>query len=197
MPTSANPPIILASGSPRRTEILTMAGICHEIIVSGADETVDGPPDQQVKDLSLRKARAVFDTLPTPKRGHIIIAADTLVSIQGQILGKPAHEEEAYAMLSALSGHTHQVYTGVTVFQNNSTHTFCETTHVTFRPIGEGEIMAYITTGQPFDKAGAYGIQDKAAIFIQQIEGDYYNVMGLPLSKLCLSLASFGYNCWG
>lgn len=192
-----NPKIILASSSPRRTQILSQADIPHEIVVSGADENVQGPVDSQVKELSLRKAKAALAILPPHQKDHIIIAADTLVAIDDKVLAKPETEIEAFDMLSSLSGNTHQVHTGVTIMQGGSVHTFADTAHVTFRIIGEGEIMSYIASGAPLDKAGGYGIQDKGAIFVEKIDGDFYTVMGLPISKVCLSLATFGYNCWG
>ena len=191
-----NPSIILASASPRRAQILTQVGIPFKVIPSHADENVQGIIDAQVKELSLRKAKAVFDGFSVEKQEHIIIAADTLVAIDGQILGKPTSPDHACHMLQTLSNRTHQVFTGVTIYKNKVAHTFHEITDVTFRLLSEDEISAYVATGEPMDKAGAYGIQEKGALLVDYINGDYYTVMGLPIAKICMSLASFGFHPW-
>ena len=127
--------------------------------------------------------------------GDLIIAADTVVALDGRILGKPADGPDAFAMLSALSGRRHQVYTGLTVVCGAQRLTEHEVTAVTFRSLSSAEICAYIATGEPMDKAGAYGIQGRGALFVEGIEGDYYNVMGLPVCRLGRILARLGVDC--
>ena len=189
--------IILASGSPRRKQLLEHIGIKHEVIVSDVDETISGPPDYQVENLSLRKANAVLDMIAYDA---VIIAADTLVYIDGQVLGKPESKEDAYAMLSMLQGRMHKVYTGVTVMKIENgvakTHTFVSIADVYFRELCKNEIMAYICTGEPFDKAGAYGVQDKGAVLVEKVDGDYFTVVGLPVAKLSVVLRELGVNVW-
>ena len=184
--------IILASGSPRRKELLTQIGVKdYRVVVSDVDENVDRdmPPDQMVEELSRRKAEAVRDQVGGDA---LIIAADTVVSLEGEVLGKPSDETDAFRMLSALSGNRHQVYTGFTVLCGGEAVTSHETTTVTFRELEMQEIMDYIATGEPMDKAGAYGIQGLGAVLISGIEGDYFNVMGLPVYRLGRVLAGFG-----
>ncbi len=184
--------IILASQSPRRKELLGQMGLRGFKIVSpDVDESVEEnlSPDQLVEELSLRKARAVAQGADEEA---YIIAADTVVALDGGVLGKPADEREAFAMLSALSGNRHRVYTGVTVLRGNRAVTSHEETIVTFRELEMEEIMDYIATGEPMDKAGAYGIQGLGALFVSGIEGDYSNVMGLPVYRLGRMLAAFG-----
>ena len=185
--------IILASGSPRRRQLLDQVGIPHEVIVSNADETIEGPPDHQVKELALRKARAVQKQCDP---NSIIIAADTLVYIDGQVLGKPDTPQEAEAMLRALSGQRHTVYTGVAVLKGNSEIVFADTTGVYFRNLTGEEIQAYIATGEPFDKAGSYGVQDRGAMLVDRIQGDYFTVVGLPVAKVATALREMGYDPW-
>ena len=187
--------IILASGSPRRRELLERMGVREFTVMSpDADESLEEglPPAEQVERLSRRKAEAVAaqagaDTL--------IIAADTVVALDGAILGKPADEEEAFRMLSALSGVRHQVYTGVTVTRNGKTLTRHEVTSVDFRALEAEEVELYIATGECMDKAGAYGIQGYGALLIEGINGDYYNVVGLPVVCLARMLKEFGVDC--
>ena len=190
--------IILASGSPRRQQLLDQAGIPHQVLVSGADETVTGQPAQQVKTLALRKARAVLPLLDASQNNAIIIAADTLVFIGDEVLSKPESPEDAFDMLKKLQGITHTVYTGVALLDvaTGNTHVFAEPAQVTFRPLADDEIWAYIATGEPFDKAGAYGIQEKGATLVDRINGDFYTVMGLPVSKVCTALEGMGYDYW-
>ena len=147
------------------------------------------PHARIVEELSLRKAQAA-----AKKAGpnDLIIAADTVVALDGAVLGKPRDEEDAFAMLSALSGREHRVYTGVTVLQGEQTVTEHEETAVTFRPLEDGEIRGYIATGEPMDKAGAYGIQGLGALLVSGIRGDYDNVVGLPVFRLGRILARFG-----
>lgn len=187
------PKIILASQSPRRKQLLRQIGVeTFDILVPEADESYDPslPPEEIVSSICRKKSAAARALAGGP--GAVIITADTMVFLDGRPLGKPRSEEEAYGMLSALSGRTHHVCTGVTVCRGERTETRTETTAVTFRALTEGEIRDYISTGEPFDKAGGYGAQGKAALFIPRIEGDYFNVMGLPLHLLGRMLADFG-----
>lgn len=186
MTVSVNPgasPLILASASPRRHELLTAAGLAHTVLTSEADETLPAgiSPADAVEMLSARKAAAV---LPIAPEGSLIVAADTVVALAGEILGKPKDEADASRMLTALSDGEHHVYTGVTVTDGVKTVTAHACTAVRMRKITRAEIDAYIRTGEPMDKAGAYGIQGRAALFVSGIEGDYANVVGLPLSLL-------------
>ncbi|MBQ7334615.1 MAG: septum formation inhibitor Maf [Clostridia bacterium] len=173
--------LILASGSPRRHELLTTAGIPHEIRVPMADETL--PPHVEsrraVALLSQRKAAAALAV--SPEGEALVLAADTGVSLDGEILGKPHSEEEARQMLMRLSGRSHTVCTGVTVADRHKSVTAVEVTAVRMRKILPEEIDAYVASGDPMDKAGAYGIQGKAGVFVSGIDGDYFNVVGLPV----------------
>ena len=185
--------IILASRSPRRRQLLVQAGLADfEILVPQADESYDpaASPEEIVTSISRKKAQAAQALVKDPEA--LIIAADTMVFLDGLRLGKPRDEEDAFDMLSALSGRTHQVCTGVTLCQGALAETRCESTAVTFRPMSKKDIRSYIRTGDPMDKAGAYGVQGKAALFVSRIEGDYFNVMGLPLHLLGRMLADFG-----
>ena len=174
--------VILASQSPRRTEILTLAKIEHEIIPSTCEEVIDPTltPYQVVESLSLQKAQDIaknnFDAL--------IIGADTIVTIDGEILGKPKGQDGAISMLSKLSNRTHEVVTGVTVIYKGITKTFHEVTRVTFDEMSSDDILAYINNENVYDKAGSYAIQGAACKYISKIEGDYYNVVGLPIARL-------------
>ena len=183
--------IILASQSPRRRELLGQMGLKGFKITSpDVDETVDENlhPSMVVEELSLRKAKAVA---AHADQDDLIIAADTVVALEGTVLGKPSDEGDAFTMLSALSGNRHYVYTGVTVIQGDKTVTQHEVTTVTFRDVEPEEIDNYIATGEPMDKAGAYGIQGLGSLFISGIDGDYFNVMGLPIYRLGRILAEF------
>lgn len=187
--------IILASQSPRRKELLERMGIKDfETISPNVDESAFHglPPEELVRHLSAEKAAAVAGRAG---EDAIVIAADTVVALEGAVLGKPADELDAFKMLSALSGVRHQVYTGVTVCRGGEKQTAHEVTDVTFRELSEREIEDYISTGEPMDKAGAYGIQGYGALLIQGISGDYYNVMGLPVCRLSGMLARFGVDC--
>jgi len=186
--------IILASGSPRRKQLFAQVGIPCEVVVSDADETISGSPDYQVKELALRKAYAVRDMIAIGD--NIIVAADTLEYINGEVLGKPEGSDGAFAMLKALSGNTHTVYTGVDVLRGNKNIAFVDTTKVTFRDLTDDEILGYIATGEPFDKAGAYGVQDKGALLVDRIDGDYFTVVGLPIAKVAAALREMGYDPW-
>ena len=184
--------IILASGSPRRKELLEQAGISFTIKVSEADETITKKePWEAVMELAARKARAVTES-GLEEEDVIVIGADTVVAVDGKILGKPHSKEEAEEMLRLLSGRVHQVCTGVALLSRNQgswrERTFYEETQVEMYPITEEEIREYVATGEPMDKAGAYGIQGRAAIFVKGIRGDYNNVVGLPVSRLSQEL---------
>lgn len=182
--------IILASGSPRRKELLAQAGYDFIIEVSDADENIQAPhPGELVEELSHRKAEAVAGQHQDAEDAVTVIGADTVVAIDGKVLGKPDGEEGAVKMLRSLSGRTHQVYTGVSLLLLSDGHLIAEEkfhvyTDVTMREMTDEEIRWYVSTGEPMDKAGAYGIQGRAAVFISGICGDYYNVVGLPLCEL-------------
>jgi len=181
--------LILASRSPRRRELLARLGLTFAVRAADVDETMDpaAPPAEEVARLSARKAAAVA---AGPE--DVVIAADTVVVLDRRVLGKPRDEEEARAMLTALSGRSHQVMTGLTVRRGEDIRTETAVTQVRFRPLSPREIDAYIATGEPMDKAGAYGIQGLAAVFADRLDGDYYNVMGLPLCALCRLLRQAG-----
>ena len=184
--------IVLASGSPRRQELLHRIGIEEfDIRVPEADETypVGLTPQQIVEYISRVKANAAA-ALCTDE--EIVITADTMVFLDDQRLGKPADEADALRMLTALQGRHHTVCTGVTVRQGSHILTESETTEVYFRPASEAELLAYIATGEPMDKAGSYGIQEKGALLVEKIHGDFFNVMGLPVLRLSRMLAQFG-----
>ena len=183
--------IILASQSPRRKELMGQIGLKFKVISPNVDEKVEGNPSpaQLVEELSLRKARAVEQLAGGE---GLIIAADTVVALEGAVLGKPKTERDAFSMLSALSGNRHYVYTGVTVLRQGRAVTQHEVTTVTFRELEPAEINSYIATGEPMDKAGAYGIQGLGALLVSGIQGDYFNVMGLPVYRLGRILAGFG-----
>ena len=184
--------IILASGSPRRRELLQTLGIrSFRVLVSSFDESSVGqlPPAELVRRLAAGKAAAVAAEVGEES---LVIAADTVVALEEAVLGKPTDGAEAKAMLTALSGNTHRVYTGVTVRQGSRVDTRSVCTQVTFRPLTPEEIDLYVRTGESLDKAGAYGIQGYGAQLVEGICGDYFNVMGLPLCTLAEMLRSFG-----
>lgn len=182
--------IVLASSSPRRQELLMQVGIPFRVIPSQFDETASSPmaPGDLVEFLALSKARSVSETVP----GSLVIGADTVVTIDGDILGKPRDRADAVAMLQRLSGRSHQVLTGVALVQDGRQLVGHEVTTVHFRPLSPGEIERYVDSGEPMDKAGAYGIQGRAAVMISSIEGDYFNVVGLPLCRTVQMLTQFG-----
>lgn len=192
--------IILASSSPRRQQLLKMAGIGEfEIILPSGDEpdTGDLPPDKAVEKLARIKCLEVAKKAEAEAKAktdisRLIIAADTMVYLGKTLLGKPKDEAEAYDMLKSLSGQKHTVYTGVFIKTGTETKCATEATDVFFRNITDSEIRAYINTGEPMDKAGAYGAQGRGAIFIRKISGDYFNVVGLPLCRLCEMLSEMG-----
>ena len=172
--------LLLASSSPRRRELLTLAGYTFNVAAADIDEThLPGEaPAAYVQRLALEKARAIHLLHPEAT----VIGADTTVVLHGEILGKPGGLAEAERMLRALSGNTHQVYTGVAVVAAQQELSHIETTNVIFDPIEDEDLAHYLATGDSLDKAGAYGIQGYAARWIPRIEGDYFNVMGLPLA---------------
>ena len=183
---------ILASGSPRRRELLEMLGVPDLTIrpAKGPERATPGAgPEQTVRELSLHKAQEVAQTC-APE--DIIIAADTIVYLDGAILGKPRDHDDAVRMLTALSGREHIVYTGVAVLRGGELRQAAERTAVRFRPLTSGEIERYIATGEPMDKAGAYVIQGRGALFVAHLDGDYFNVMGLPLCRLGQLLNELG-----
>ena len=173
--------LILASASPRRQELLKLFHIPFVIRVADIDETMDSSkaPFEEVARVSRMKAQAV-----PREEGDIVIAADTIVVCEGNVLGKPRDEGEAASMLSLLSGRDHQVMTGCTVLRGEACETFTEVTDLHFRPLSGKEIANYVASGEPMDKAGSYGIQGGAALFCERMVGDYYNVMGLPVCRL-------------
>ena len=183
--------IILASGSPRRRELMQMLGVEVKIIPAVGEEKApeNAGPSETVKLLSLAKAQEVAQKC---SHDDVIIAADTIVWHDGKILGKPKSEAQAKAMLSVLSGDVHEVYTGVTVIRGDSVISETEISKVYFRAIEPQEIDRYVATGEPMDKAGAYGAQGLGAIFVERIDGDFFNVMGLPLCRLVKMLKGQG-----
>ena len=181
--------LILASGSPRRRELLAKMGYEFEILVPDVDEHVAGPARDVVNILSRRKAGAAAAQLTD----GIIIASDTLVSLNGEVLGKPADEADAHRMLGELSGNTHEVFTGVTLIDAASGRSLSRVvcTQVRFRPLSDEEIWAYIRTGEPMDKAGAYAIQGGARGFVEEFIGSYENVIGFPVDDIQSMLNEF------
>ena len=183
--------LILASKSPRRDEILDLAGYAHEVMVSDADESLeDGiSAADAVREISRRKADAVVSETDGDR---VIVAADTVVENDGEIYGKPKDEDDARRMLRKMSGGHHLVHTGITVTDGVKTVSETVTTEVFMRDITQSEIDGYIASGAPFDKAGAYGIQGAAGAFVEKLIGDYFNVMGLPVCRLSEILSEFG-----
>ena len=173
--------LILASASPRRKELLGLFRIPFTVRVADIDESLDPEktPFEEVARVSRRKALAT-----QRESDDVVVAADTIVVCEGRVLGKPHSPEEAVRMLTLLSGRDHQVMTGVTVIRGERAKTVTEVTDIHFRTLSEKEILAYVATGEPMDKAGGYGIQGGAALFCSHMVGDYYNVMGLPVCRL-------------
>lgn len=186
--------IILASASPRRRELLEQGGIPFTVIPSQAEEKITTEqPGQAVEELSYLKCSDIYEK----SLGDVlVIGADTVVASEGKILGKPSSQKDAVKMLQSLQGREHEVYTGVTIMaregNENRKKTFHEKTKVVFYPMSDEEIRSYVNTGEPMDKAGAYGIQGKSAVFIMEISGDYNNVVGLPLARLYQELKNMG-----
>ena len=177
--------LILASQSPRRRELMELFRVPFAVRVADIDETMDPAkaPYDEVARVSRAKAMAV-----SRQPGDVVIAADTIVVVENEVLGKPKDQEDAFRMLRLLSGREHQVMTGLTVLRDEKTVSCTEVTTIRFRPLSDAEIRSYIRTGEPMDKAGSYGIQGGAALFAQGIEGDYFNVVGLPVCRLGLIL---------
>ena len=186
--------LILASQSPRRREMLALMDYEYEVIVSDANEDVPPcTPAEFVEKLAERKAEAVFSS----HEDCCVIGADTIVYLDGSIIGKPKDRDDAFRILSLLSGRTHTVYTGVAILANGKRHLFHDETEVTFAPLSPEEIRAYIGTGEPLDKAGAYGIQGPGSLLVERINGSYFNVIGMPNQRLYKALREFGvYPRW-
>lgn len=181
--------IVLASASPRRRELMEQIGIHPEIIPSQVEEVVtSSDPEQVVMELAGQKAREVADRLGD---NRIVVGSDTVVAVDGAILGKPASEEEARAMIRRIAGRTHQVFTGVAIVRGQREKTFAVESRVTVYPMSEEEIRGYVAAGESMDKAGAYGIQGRFAAFIRELSGSYTNVMGLPVGRLYQELKAF------
>ena len=188
--TELFPKLVLASASPRRQELIQLLGLRAEIHPSGiAEDVTEADPSLLVQKLAFQKAEDVAKQYP---KDYLVVGADTVVFFEDRILGKPKNEEDAYRMLSALSGRTHQVYTGVSLHFQGRKMGFYEKTEVQFARLTEREIWDYIESKEPMDKAGAYGIQGRFAPFVKGIAGDYYNVMGLPLARLYQALKFLG-----
>ena len=183
--------LILASGSPRRYELLKTLGLEFEVVVSQVDETCDPllSPEEQVLETASRKGRAVSEKHPD----CLVISADTIVVTDKKVLGKPENETDAYNMLSLLNGRTHKVYTGFGLsYQHYDAAEYdVASTTVTFRQLTDEEIWAYINTGEPFDKAGSYAVQGQGSLLIEKIDGCYFNVVGFPLARFYILLDKF------
>lgn len=193
--------IVLASASPRRQEILKNIGMEFYVAVPNVDEesvVYSGDAGLYVQELALLKAAASAKKLDIKKnKNTLIISADTVVVSGGEILGKPKDSEDAKRMLTALSGRAHSVVTGICIFRMSDGFSVCDAvkTEVVFKTLSQDLIDSYVSTNEPLDKAGAYGIQGKGAILVDKIDGDYFNVVGLPVSRLCDILGSeFGVN---
>jgi len=189
--------LILASASPRRAEILRNAGIQFEISSAGVDESPLGNelPGDYVRRLALAKALSAAEANRGRAVGALVLGADTIVAVGGEILGKPASPDDARRMLRRLSGNIHEVHTGLALVRNPGPKQYVveEITRVHFAPLTDQEIEEYIATGEPFDKAGAYGIQGVGGRYVTRIEGCYFNVMGLPLARLYSLLRESGW----
>ncbi len=183
--------LILASSSPRRKELLENLHLTFEVFSCNVDESFDPAltPEEIVMELSSRKAKAVHEEKPS----SFIIGADTVVVLEGTVLGKPKDKDEAFSMLQSLSGKTHSVYTGVAIVTPEKENQFYVKTDVVFWELSDEEIEAYIRTGESFDKAGAYGIQGIGSMLVKEIHGDYFAVVGLPVSKTIRELRNAGY----
>ena len=182
--------VILASASPRRRELLRLIGIAHEVRPADLDESQ--LPGEAPAAHAERLARSKAHTIAEHEPGAVVIAADTIVVVDGEVLGKPRDEREAHAMLRRLSGRTHTVLTAIAVALQSRTESAVESVDVTFRALGDDEIDAYIATGEPMDKAGAYGIQGYGATIVERVDGDYFSVMGLGLRRLVELLERVG-----
>ncbi|MDP4084558.1 MAG: Maf family protein [Bacillota bacterium] len=183
--------LILASSSPRRKELLENLQLSFNILSSDVDESFDPklPPEEVVMELADRKAKVIFKENPDA----CVIGSDTIVVLDGKILGKPKNEEDAVSMLQMLSGRQHDVYTGVSILSKERSSLFFEKTEVSFWELTVEEIKAYVRSGEPFDKAGAYGIQQFGSMLVKKINGDYFAVVGLPVSRTIRELRKVGY----
>ncbi|MBR4858822.1 MAG: septum formation inhibitor Maf [Clostridia bacterium] len=181
--------IILASASPRRKELLETAGAEFEIIVADVDETV--PEGTKPEDAAVMTAEKKALAVAENYKDSIVIGADTIVVADGRILGKPADKADACRMLSMLSGDEHKVITGVCLACEDKKITFAQVSKVKFYDLTDEEINAYVETGEPMDKAGAYGIQGKGCVLVEKIEGDYFNIVGLPVARVMKELRGF------
>lgn len=181
--------IILASASPRRKELMELAGYDFEVICADIVEVVpeEAMPQEVVMSLALQKAQAVA----AEHKEAVVIGSDTVVVLDGKILGKPHSEQEACEMLRSLSGRTHKVFTGVAIVCGGKVKNFFDETDVEFYSLGDDEIKKYVATGEPTDKAGAYGIQGKGSVLVKRINGDFFSVMGLPIAKLYREMSDF------
>lgn len=181
--------LILASKSPRRRELIDLLKIPYEVIVSEVDESIDlkGNLRKEIEKLASRKAEKVF----LDNQDATVIGADTIVVINNEVLGKPKDEKDAYRMLKMLSNNIHEVITGVCIMNKNKIDSFSCSTRVIFNELSDEEINEYISSSEPFDKAGSYAIQGLGAKYIRSIEGDYYTVMGLPISEVYKRLKNF------
>ena len=181
--------LVLASASPRRRELLTMIGLHFTVTPSDTDEDIPLlAPDEYVQKLALLKAQAVKKDL----KNCCVIGADTIVLLNGEIIGKPKDQSDAVSILHRLNGNTHTVYTGLAVLTDDQTQLCYDKTLVTFTAMSNEEILSYVATGEPMDKAGAYGIQGPGGMFIEQIKGCYFTVIGMPLFKLYQMLKQAG-----
>ena len=189
--------LTLASASPRRRELLEMLGLFELDIIpakSEAEYPKNVPEAEAVQFIAGEKAK---DTASRAPKGSLVLAADTIVSLDGVILEKPKDRDDAFRMLRTLSGRKHTVYTGMALMQDGRFQTDYASADVWFRELRDAEIWAYIDTGSPLDKAGAYGAQDMAALFVERIDGEFYTVVGLPICRLGKLLKDFGVNIWG
>ncbi|MFJ5621760.1 Maf family protein [Peribacillus loiseleuriae] len=182
-------PLILASSSPRRKELLQVLQIPFQSVDANVDESIEPntEPSVAVKELAYRKANAVAMNHPN----SCVIGSDTVVALDGKILGKPVDRADARRMLQLIAGNTHFVYTGVALVQGKKSQVFFEETEVTFWDLSDAEIEGYLDSGEPFDKAGSYGIQGYGSLFVKKIHGDYFSVVGLPVSRLSRELLAF------
>ncbi|WP_077618954.1 Maf family protein [Bacillus sinesaloumensis] len=183
--------LVLASGSPRRKELLRNVKLSFDVSVSNIDESVDETlaPEEKVMKIALEKAKAVLSQYPD----SYILAADTAVVFQNQFLGKPKNEQESVEVLRALSNQTHEVVTGVAILTKDTESVFYERTEVTFWELSDEEINAYVASGEPKDKAGSYGIQGLGSALVKHIKGDYFSVVGLPVSRTIRELRNLGF----
>jgi septum formation protein len=185
--------LVLASGSPRRKELLRNVKLSFDVSVSNIDESIDETltPEEKAMTIALKKAKAILEQFPD----SYILAADTAVVFQNQFLGKPKNEQESINVLKTLSNQTHEVVTGVAILFKDTQKTFFERTEVTFWDLTDEEIQTYVASGEPKDKAGSYGIQGLGSALVKHIKGDYFTVVGLPVSRTLRELRDLGFHC--